>query len=108
MSRSASSGAAATGPSSTRRKRRVSPHQLGGLNVTQTDYDNDGRLDLFVMRGGWETAIRNSLLRNEGDGRFTDVTAAAGLGGLAHRTHSVAWGDFDNDGWLDVFVRRTS
>jgi FG-GAP-like repeat/ASPIC and UnbV len=78
--------------------------QLGGLNVTQTDYDNDGRLDLFVMRGGWETAIRNSLLRNEGGGRFTDVTAAAGLGGVAHRTHSAAWGDFDNDGWLDVFV----
>jgi hypothetical protein len=38
--------------------------QLGGLNVTQVDYDNDGRLDLFVMRGGWETAMRNSLLRN--------------------------------------------
>ncbi|HEX6737298.1 MAG TPA: VCBS repeat-containing protein, partial [Vicinamibacteria bacterium] len=78
--------------------------QLGGLNTTQTDYDNDGRLDIFVMRGGWETAERNSLLRNNGDGTFTDVTRAAGLSGVAHRTHSAAWGDFDGDGWLDVFV----
>ena len=78
--------------------------QLGGLNLIQTDFDNDGRLDIFVMRGGWETAVRNSLLRNNGDLTFTDVTERAGLGGPAHRTHSVAWADFDNDGWLDVFV----
>jgi hypothetical protein len=78
--------------------------QLGGLNVTQTDYNNDGWLDLFVMRGGWETAVRNSLLRNNGDGTFTDVTTAAGLGGLVHRTHTAVWADFDNDGYLDVFV----
>ena len=78
--------------------------QLGGINLVQTDYDNDGRLDLFVMRGGWESAIRNSLLRNEGDGRFRDVTRTAGLSSGAHATHSVAWADYDNDGWLDVFV----
>ena len=78
--------------------------QLGGLNVTQTDYNNDGRPDLFVMRGGWETAARNSLLRNNGDGTFTDVTAAAGLAGVPHRTHSAPWADFDGDGWLDLFV----
>ena len=78
--------------------------QLGGLNLVQIDFDNDGRPDIFVMRGGWETAVRNSLLRNNGDLTFTDVTERAGLGGPAHRTHSVAWADFDNDGWLDVFV----
>ncbi len=78
--------------------------QLGGLNLVQTDYDNDGRPDVFVMRGGWETAARNSLLRNNGDGTFTDVTERAGLAGHAHRTHSAAWADFDNDGWLDVFL----
>ncbi|MDH3745891.1 MAG: CRTAC1 family protein [Acidobacteriota bacterium] len=82
--------------------------QLGGLNVTQVDYDNDGRLDLFVMRGGWETAIRNSLLRNRpapgGGVTFEDITARAGLGGPAHRTHSAAWADYDGDGWLDVFL----
>jgi hypothetical protein len=48
--------------------------QLGGINLVQADYNNDGRLDLFVMRGGWEGPIRNSMLRNKGDGTFTDVT----------------------------------
>ena len=77
--------------------------QYGAINSVQTDYDNDGLIDLFLLRGGWEIPIRNSLLRNNGDGTFTDVTMAAGLGG-AHPTHSAAWADFDNDGWLDVFV----
>jgi hypothetical protein len=78
--------------------------QLGGINATHTDYNNDGRLDLFVMRGGWEYAMRNSLLRNDGGAVFTDVTGPAGLSSALHRTHSAAWADFDNDGWLDVFV----
>ena len=52
--------------------------QLGGINATHTDYNNDGRMDLFVMRGGWEYPMRNSLLRNDGNGTFTDVTSAAG------------------------------
>jgi tetratricopeptide (TPR) repeat protein len=78
--------------------------QLGGINCVQTDYDNDGRLDIFVMRGGWEFPMRNSLLRNNGDGTFTDVTQSSGLASGEHRTHTAAWGDFDNDGRLDVFV----
>ena len=82
--------------------------QLGGLNVTQADFDGDGRLDLFVMRGGWETTIRNSLLRGveaaDGSIRFEDVTERAGLGGPAHRTQSAAWADYDGDGHLDVFI----
>jgi len=78
--------------------------QTGGLNDVQTDYNNDGRPDIFVMRGGWEVAMRNSLLRNNGDGTFTDVTKDAGLLDGTKSTHSVAWGDFDNDGWVDVFV----
>jgi FG-GAP-like repeat/ASPIC and UnbV len=78
--------------------------QLGGINCTQTDYNNDGWLDIFVMRGGWEFPMRNSLLRNNRDGTFTDVTQPAGLASAEHRTHTAAWADFDNDGWLDVFI----
>jgi hypothetical protein len=48
--------------------------------------------------------MRNSLLRNNGDGTFTDVTKASGLASGEHRTHSAAWADYDNDGWPDVFV----
>jgi hypothetical protein len=78
--------------------------QLGGINCCQTDYNNDGWLDIYVMRGGWEFAMRNSLLRNNGDGTFSDVTKEAGLASAAYRTHSAAWSDFDNDGWVDLYV----
>jgi len=78
--------------------------QLGGLNIVQTDYNNDGLLDIFVMRGAWELPIRNSLLRNNGDGTFTDVTKEAGLAEPAFQTLSAAWADFDNDGYLDLFL----
>ena len=80
--------------------------QLGGLNCVQTDYNNDGHLDIFVIRGAWfpqQLAIRPSLLRNDGNGKFTDVTAEAGL---IEPLNSIAaaWADYDNDGWLDLFV----
>lgn len=78
--------------------------QLGGLNCVQTDFNNDGWLDIFVMRGAW-TGVpqRPSLLRNERDGTFKDVTREAGL--LAPIDSQVAaWADYDNDGWLDVFI----
>lgn len=78
--------------------------QLGGINAVQTDYNNDGLLDIFVMRGGWEWPMRNSLLRNNGDGTFSDVTLEAGLLSIDYSTHSAAWADFDNDGWLDLFI----
>jgi tetratricopeptide (TPR) repeat protein len=79
--------------------------QTGGLNMSHADFDNDGLVDLFVHRGGWEAPMRNSLLRNRGDGTFEDVTAKAGLlGRRAHRTHTAAWADYDNDGYLDLFV----
>ena len=53
--------------------------QLGGLNMIQADYNNDGCTDILVLRGAWEFPERKSLLRNNCDGTFTDVTAAAGL-----------------------------
>jgi tetratricopeptide (TPR) repeat protein len=79
-------------------------NQFGGINLVQTDYNNDGWLDLFVMRGGWDYPMRNSLLKNNQDGTFTDVTAESGLDTGAFRTHSATWADFDNDGFVDVFI----
>jgi hypothetical protein len=78
--------------------------QLGGINAIQTDFNNDGLIDIFIMRGGWEASMRNSLLRQNADGTFTDVTREAGLLDGNRATHSVVWLDYDNDGWLDVFV----
>jgi FG-GAP-like repeat/ASPIC and UnbV len=78
--------------------------QLGGKNLVQTDFNNDGHPDLFISRGAWMPfAVRQSLLQNNGDGTFTDVTSRAGLLGPMSSTHS-CWADFDNDGWLDVYV----
>ncbi|MDA1313809.1 MAG: FG-GAP-like repeat-containing protein [Acidobacteria bacterium] len=78
--------------------------QLGGINLNQADYNNDGRLDIFVMRGGWELPMRNSLLRNNADGTFTDVTKESGLAAPAYPTPTASWADFDNDGFVDLFV----
>ncbi len=76
----------------------------GGLNLAQADYDNDGHLDLLVLRGAWtEYGEPNSLLRNNGDGTFEDVTEAAGLLS-SHPTQTASWGDYDNDGHLDLYV----
>jgi len=76
--------------------------QVLGVNAAQADYDNDGRLDVMILRGGWEEPIRLSLLRNTG-GIFEDVTVASGLGEPI-ASQSAAWGDYDNDGLLDLFV----
>ncbi|HZM70793.1 MAG TPA: CRTAC1 family protein [Candidatus Cryosericum sp.] len=84
--------------------------ETGGLNLVQTDYDNDGNLDLLVERGGWlGKAGRHplSLLRNGGDGTFDDVTEQAGLLRF-HPTQTAVWLDYNNDGWLDFFVGNES
>ncbi len=78
----------------------------GGLNMMQTDYNNDGFKDIFITRGGWKGAYGkspNSLLRNNGNGTFTDVTKESGLLSF-HPTQTATWADFNNDGWLDVFI----
>ncbi|MEJ1239360.1 FG-GAP-like repeat-containing protein [Chryseolinea sp. T2] len=78
----------------------------GGLNIMQTDYNNDGWKDVFVLRGAWrreQGCIPNSLLKNNGDGTFTDVTIESGLLSF-HPTQTATWNDFNNDGWLDVFI----
>ncbi len=78
--------------------------QLGGLNMIQADYNNDGCKDILVLRGGWQLPQRKSLLRNNCDGTFTDVTVASGLSEPATSTQTAAWADVNNDGLLDLFV----
>ena len=82
--------------------------QLGGFNLVQTDYDNDGRLDILVLRGAWMGRKfgrqRNSLLRQNPDGTFSDVTEQAGLGRSAYPCQAAAWADYDNDGDLDLYI----
>jgi hypothetical protein len=74
------------------------------LNLgTRADYDNDGDLDVLLLRGGWEKPAKLSLLRNNGNGIFEDQTIASGLGEPI-ASESAAWGDYDNDGLVDVFV----
>ena len=77
--------------------------QVLAVNCAQADFDNDGHLDVIMVRGGWENAARLTLLRNVGEGRFEDATVAAGLGEPI-ASHSAAWGDFDNDGRVDLYV----
>ena len=79
----------------------------GGLNCIQADYNNDGHLDVLILRGGWmedKGECPNSLLRNNGQGVFQDVTFEAGLGEPFHPTQTATWFDFDNDGDLDLYV----
>jgi hypothetical protein len=77
--------------------------QIYALNVARADFDNDGDLDVVLLRGGWESAMRLSLLQNNGSGTFDDVTVASGLAEPI-ATEAAAWGDYDNDGLVDLFV----
>jgi len=73
------------------------------VGATFADCDNDGDQDLFVTstRGG------NVLFRNEGQGRFVNATAEAGLTHVGH-SQTAAFFDHDNDGWLDLYVVQTA
>ncbi len=79
---------------------------VGGLNMLLADYDNDGDPDILVLRGGWWSRFGrhpHSLLRNNGDDTFSDVTITSGLFSK-HPTQTGVWADFNNDGWLDLFI----
>ena len=91
------------------RKYFVQP-MAGGVAIF--DYDNDGKRDIFFTNGAklpelkkTGPAFYNLLLRNKGDGTFEDVTAKAGLLGenLGYNL-GVAIGDYDNDGFEDIFI----
>jgi hypothetical protein len=70
----------------------------GGVGCAVGDYDNDGRLDVFVANYG-----HNQLYHNNGDGTFTDVAKQLGVDAENHAV-SADWGDYDNDGYLDLMV----
>lgn len=77
-----------------------------GLDITQVDYNNDGWMDFMIPRGGWKYEaghLPSSLMKNNGDGTFTDVTIQAGL--MNYNPAQVTeWADFDNDGDVDLFL----
>jgi hypothetical protein len=78
---------------------------VGGLNLIQGDYNNDGLPDVLVLRGAWLGEAGHhpdSLLRNDGKGHFSDVTEESGV--LAfHPNQTAVWLDFNGDGWLDLY-----
>ncbi len=81
---------------------------LGGVAVF--DYNNDGRLDVFFTNGAHIPSLRktsksfhNRLYENQGNGKFADVTEAARLAGFGY-SMGAAVGDYDNDGWSDLYV----
>lgn len=77
--------------------------RLDGMGLATGDYDNDGDLDFYVT----DSPLSSVLLRNRGDGTFVDVTELAGAWGSVETAGS-EWGtvflDYDNDGWLDLYV----
>ncbi len=88
---------------------RHAPETMAG-GVALFDYNNDGKPDIFFTNGADINTLQksspkysNRLFRNDGQGHFTDVTAAAGLAGTGYDV-GVAIGDYDNDGYEDIFV----
>jgi hypothetical protein len=81
-----------------------------GTGVGWIDYDQDGLMDLYFVQSGATDAykpahpLRSALYHNNGDGTFTDVTEKAGVGGEGHYGQGVAIGDYNNDGFPDLYV----
>src|SRR5580704_9039145 len=81
-----------------------------GTGVGWIDYDQDGLMDLYFVQSAATDIykppqpLRSALYHNNGDGTFTDVTEKAGVGGEGHYGQGVAVGDFDNDGYPDLYV----
>lgn len=81
----------------------------GNYGSIWIDYDNDRDMDMFIAkcRGGATTININEMHENDGSGNFTEVASALNLADPV-QTWSSAWGDFDNDGDMDVFVGASS
>ena len=78
-----------------------------GRGVAWCDFDNDGLADVYVVAGSEdnlpEVNRKNMLFKNNGDGTWTNVAAAAGVDDAGHG-RGVAWGDINNDGYMDIIV----
>ena len=81
-----------------------------GTGVAWFDYDQDGLMDLYFVQSGPtefykpDHPLRSALYHNNGDGTFTDVTQKAGVAAENHYGQGVAVGDYDNDGFPDLYV----
>src|SRR5260221_8482529 len=81
-----------------------------GTGVGWLDYDQDGLMDLYFVQSAATDLykppypLRSALYHNNGDGTFTDVTEKAGVGAAGHYGQGVTVGDFDNDGYPDLYV----
>jgi hypothetical protein len=81
-----------------------------GTGVAWLDYDQDGLMDLYFVQSGPtdlykpDHPMRSALYHNNGDGTFTDVTEKAGVAAENHYGQGVAVGDYDNDGYPDIYV----
>ena len=81
-----------------------------GTGVGWLDYDQDGLMDLYFVQSGPtelykpDHPMRSALYHNNGDGTFTDVTDKAGVAAENHYGQGVAIGDYDNDGYPDIYV----
>ncbi len=85
--------------------------ETSGAGCAFLDFDNDGWMDIYLVNSGKSDLytpphpLQNALYRNNRDGTFTDVTARAGVGGGGYGM-GVAVGDFDNDGYPDLYVTQ--
>lgn len=68
------------------------------MDAVWGDYDNDGHMDLYIVKWGW-----NILYHANGDGTFTDVTDQAGVGDRGNGNAGI-WFDYNGDGWLDLYI----
>lgn len=97
------------GPTLDAKLDHIMPHVAAmGAAVSVTDFDRDGWLDLYVTNSGEGSA--NRLYRNLGDGQFEDVAGRLGVADLNRPGTGVSvgavWGDYDNDGYEDLFVYK--